>query len=184
MMLCPDQIVDERHSARELRSIFQKSRRSLRSRPWKRCKLSSLLSRVLEGCHLISMNSCATDDQYLLKCGRVRAKLMSLPQLECRHERPAPFYALLDLAFEYTRYRKIWPLLFQGLKGRVLDAGVGTGRNRGIGGVNIRFPSRRSPWAVPTGRGYPTYQAHQSIESDRRAGVWAPMKCHAHDFRG
>jgi ubiquinone/menaquinone biosynthesis C-methylase UbiE len=46
-----------------------------------------------------------------------------------RYERIAPFYDLLDLPFEYTRYRKIRPLLFQGLKGRFLDAGVGTGRN-------------------------------------------------------
>ena len=46
-----------------------------------------------------------------------------------RYERIAPLYDLLDLPFEYSRYRKIRPLLFQGLKGRVLDAGVGTGRN-------------------------------------------------------
>jgi len=46
-----------------------------------------------------------------------------------RYERIALFYDLLDLPFEYSRYRKIRPLLFQGLTGRVLDAGVGTGRN-------------------------------------------------------
>jgi len=46
-----------------------------------------------------------------------------------RYERIAPLYDLLELPFEYSRYRKIRPLLFQGLKGRVLDAGVGTGRN-------------------------------------------------------
>src|SRR4029077_2857147 len=46
-----------------------------------------------------------------------------------RYERIAPLYDLLDLPFEYSRYRKIRPLLFQGLKGRVLDAGIGTGRN-------------------------------------------------------
>ena len=46
-----------------------------------------------------------------------------------RYERIALFYDLLDLPFEYSRYRKIRPLLFQGLAGRVLDAGVGTGRN-------------------------------------------------------
>ena len=50
------------------------------------------------------------------------------PNLE-RYERIAPFYDLLDLPFEYARYRRIRPLLFQGLKGRLLDAGVGTGRN-------------------------------------------------------
>src|SRR4029079_13445753 len=46
-----------------------------------------------------------------------------------RYERIAPLYDLLDLPFEYSRYRKIRPLLFKGLKGRVLDAGIGTGRN-------------------------------------------------------
>jgi ubiquinone/menaquinone biosynthesis C-methylase UbiE len=46
-----------------------------------------------------------------------------------RYERIAPLYDLLDVPFEYSRYRKIRPLLFHGLKGRVLDAGVGTGRN-------------------------------------------------------
>ena len=46
-----------------------------------------------------------------------------------RYERIAPLYDLLDLPFEYSRYRKLRPLLFQGLKGRVLDAGIGTGRN-------------------------------------------------------
>jgi ubiquinone/menaquinone biosynthesis C-methylase UbiE len=46
-----------------------------------------------------------------------------------RYQRIAPFYDLLDLPFEYGRYRRIRPLLFDGLKGRLLDAGVGTGRN-------------------------------------------------------
>jgi demethylmenaquinone methyltransferase/2-methoxy-6-polyprenyl-1,4-benzoquinol methylase len=41
----------------------------------------------------------------------------------------APFYDLLDLPFEYGRYRRIRALLFEGLSGRLLDAGVGTGRN-------------------------------------------------------
>ena len=46
-----------------------------------------------------------------------------------RYQRIAPFYDLIDLPFEYRRYRKIRPLLFHGLAGRILDAGVGTGRN-------------------------------------------------------
>ncbi len=46
-----------------------------------------------------------------------------------RYQRIAPFYDLLDLPFEYGRYRRIRPLLFQGLSGKLLDAGVGTGRN-------------------------------------------------------
>jgi ubiquinone/menaquinone biosynthesis C-methylase UbiE len=45
------------------------------------------------------------------------------------YERIAPFYDLLELPFEYGVYRSIRPLLFQGLSGRILDAGVGTGRN-------------------------------------------------------
>ena len=46
-----------------------------------------------------------------------------------RYERIAPFYDLLDLPFETRRYRALRPLLFDGLSGRLLDAGVGTGRN-------------------------------------------------------
>ena len=45
------------------------------------------------------------------------------------YERIARFYDLLDLPFEHGRYRRIRPQLFAGLSGRVLDAGVGTGRN-------------------------------------------------------
>jgi ubiquinone/menaquinone biosynthesis C-methylase UbiE len=44
-----------------------------------------------------------------------------------RYQRIAPVYDLLELPFEYGRYRQIRRLLFQGLSGRVLDAGVGTG---------------------------------------------------------
>lgn len=46
-----------------------------------------------------------------------------------RYERIAPLYDLLDLPFEIRRYRPLRPLLFAGLSGRLLDAGVGTGRN-------------------------------------------------------
>jgi hypothetical protein len=46
-----------------------------------------------------------------------------------RYQRIARVYDLLDLPFEYGRYRKIRPLLFRGLSGRILEAGVGTGRN-------------------------------------------------------
>lgn len=45
------------------------------------------------------------------------------------YERIAPFYDLVDLPFEYGRYRSLRPLLFSGLNGRLLEAGVGTGRN-------------------------------------------------------
>jgi ubiquinone/menaquinone biosynthesis C-methylase UbiE len=53
---------------------------------------------------------------------------MTLSNLE-RYERIAWVYDLLDLPFEYGRYRKVRPLLFRGLSGRMLEAGVGTGRN-------------------------------------------------------
>jgi ubiquinone/menaquinone biosynthesis C-methylase UbiE len=46
-----------------------------------------------------------------------------------RYQRIAPLYDLLDLPFEYGRYQRIRPLLFDGLSGRILDVGVGTGRN-------------------------------------------------------
>ncbi len=45
------------------------------------------------------------------------------------YHRIAAFYDLLDLPFEYGRYRRIRPRLFEGLSGTILDAGVGTGRN-------------------------------------------------------
>jgi hypothetical protein len=41
-----------------------------------------------------------------------------------RYERIAPFYDLFDLAFERHRYHALRPLLFQDLKGRLLDATV------------------------------------------------------------
>ena len=46
-----------------------------------------------------------------------------------RYERIAPYYDLIDLPFEWRRYRALRPLLFRGLSGRLLEAGVGTGRN-------------------------------------------------------
>jgi ubiquinone/menaquinone biosynthesis C-methylase UbiE len=45
-----------------------------------------------------------------------------------RYQRIAPFYDAMDLA-ELTFKRALRPRVFQGLKGRILDAGVGTGRN-------------------------------------------------------
>src|ERR1700740_1148823 len=46
-----------------------------------------------------------------------------------RYERIAPFYDLLDLPFERRRYHALRPILFQNLKGRLLDAGIGAGQN-------------------------------------------------------
>ena len=46
-----------------------------------------------------------------------------------RYHRIARFYDFLERPFESRRYRSLRPLLFRGLSGRILDAGVGTGRN-------------------------------------------------------
>src|SRR2546423_11432244 len=46
-----------------------------------------------------------------------------------RYRRIARFYDLLDRPLERKRYRPLRPLMFQGLSGYSLDAGVGTGRN-------------------------------------------------------
>ena len=45
------------------------------------------------------------------------------------YQRIARWYDLFDAPFERKRYQPIRPLLFAGLSGRILDAGVGTGRN-------------------------------------------------------
>ena len=45
------------------------------------------------------------------------------------YQRIARFYDILDLAFEFQRYQPLRREIWRGLKGRVLDAGVGTGRN-------------------------------------------------------
>ena len=45
------------------------------------------------------------------------------------YQRIARWYDLLDAPFERKRYQPLRPLLFEGLKGRILEAGVGTGRN-------------------------------------------------------
>ncbi len=46
-----------------------------------------------------------------------------------RYQCVAPFYDLLDLPFEYGRYRALRPRMFEGLSSTILDAGIGTGRN-------------------------------------------------------
>jgi ubiquinone/menaquinone biosynthesis C-methylase UbiE len=46
-----------------------------------------------------------------------------------KYQRIARLYDLLDLPFERGRYRPLRPHLFEGIGGRILDAGVGTGRN-------------------------------------------------------
>jgi len=61
--------------------------------------------------------------------GAIFAERPTVPTNFDRYQRIAPLYDLLDLPFEYGRYRRIRPLLFEGISGRLLDAGVGTGRN-------------------------------------------------------
>lgn len=46
-----------------------------------------------------------------------------------KYQRIAAFYDLLDQPFEHGRYRAIRPRLFDDMRGDILDAGVGTGRN-------------------------------------------------------
>ena len=52
-----------------------------------------------------------------------------MSSLLARYQRIAPYYDFLDAPFERKRYSALRPLIFAGLGGRLLDAGVGTGRN-------------------------------------------------------
>src|SRR5262249_21555983 len=45
------------------------------------------------------------------------------------YDRIAPLYDLLDAPYEYTWRGRLRGRMFAGLSGRLLDAGVGTGRN-------------------------------------------------------
>src|SRR5206468_1348831 len=45
------------------------------------------------------------------------------------YDRIAPLYDLLDAPYEYTWRGRLRGRMFEGLSGRILDAGVGTGRN-------------------------------------------------------
>jgi len=49
-----------------------------------------------------------------------------------RYQRIAPLYDLVDLPFEWLRYRRLRKLLCGDVTGRVFEAGVGTGRNLGF----------------------------------------------------
>lgn len=52
-----------------------------------------------------------------------------MENLRRQYNATSAVYDLLDFPFEMTRYRKWRPLLFQLAKGRILEVGVGTGRN-------------------------------------------------------
>jgi hypothetical protein len=58
-----------------------------------------------------------------------------------RYQRIAPVYDLLDLPFETRRYRPLRPLLFDGMAGHLLDAGIGTGRNGEFYPTSRSFPA-------------------------------------------
>jgi ubiquinone/menaquinone biosynthesis C-methylase UbiE len=81
-----------------------------------------------------------------------------------RYERIAPLYDLLNLPFEHGRYRPIRPLLFEELTGRILDAGVGTGRN---------FPFYPAGAAVT---GIDLSPAMLALAERRRAAASAPVE--------
>jgi ubiquinone/menaquinone biosynthesis C-methylase UbiE len=49
-----------------------------------------------------------------------------------KYDRIARIYDLLDLPFEFRRYQPVRKIMFEGVRGRVLDAGVGTGRNMSL----------------------------------------------------
>lgn len=52
-----------------------------------------------------------------------------MPVVRKTYQRIARLYDLLDLPFERRRYQPLRPIMFKGLSGTILDAGVGTGRN-------------------------------------------------------
>ncbi len=70
-----------------------------------------------------------------------------MPANARQYQRIAPFYDLLELPFEYGHYRRLRKLVFNGLSGRLLDAGIGTGRNaefypqgaRVVGSTSVRL---------------------------------------------
>ncbi|MEE1554504.1 MAG: class I SAM-dependent methyltransferase, partial [Alphaproteobacteria bacterium] len=58
-------------------------------------------------------------------CGRLTVAMAK----SAKYRSIARLYDILDLPFEYARYRPLRPKIWIGLTGRILDAGVGTGRN-------------------------------------------------------
>lgn len=60
----------------------------------------------------------------------IRAKIRAgLHAPDTKYDRIAPFYDLLDAPHEFGWRRRLRRQVFQGLSGRILDAGVGTGAN-------------------------------------------------------
>ena len=75
------------------------------------------------------------------------------------YERIAPLYNLLDAPHEYTWRRRLRGALFEGLSGRILDAGVGTGRNVSF------YPDHCEVIAIDRS---PGMLKHARAEADRR----------------
>src|SRR5205823_5950967 len=74
-------------------------------------------------------SNCLSDRMEWVHTPQVAYTSHSMTTNLARYQRIAPFYDWLDLPFERRRYRSLRPLLFQNLDGRLLDAGIGTGRN-------------------------------------------------------
>ena len=77
-----------------------------------------------------------------------------------KYQRIARFYDLLDLPFEARRYKRLRGHLFEGVRGRILDAGVGTGRNIPY------YP----PGATVTGIDLSTAMLSRAVERRERLG--------------
>jgi SAM-dependent methyltransferase len=91
------------------------------------------------------------------------------------YERIAPFYDLLELPFEYGVYRSIRPLLFQGLSGRILDAGVGTGRNTPFypaGSEVVGVDSSSAMRSHISGFNLALKPGHKIVQAWRATGWW------------
>ncbi len=88
------------------------------------------------------------------------------------YARIARLYDLLELPFEYLRYRPLRRRLFEGVRGAVLDAGVGTGRNMEFyppGSEVVAIDSSPEMLARARGRGRRLGRAVELREADVRA---------------
>lgn len=52
-----------------------------------------------------------------------------IKRLQEKYNLTSKVYDILDFYFEYSRYRRLRKILWKFAKGKILDAGVGTGRN-------------------------------------------------------
>jgi ubiquinone/menaquinone biosynthesis C-methylase UbiE len=59
----------------------------------------------------------------------LEVNMSDVESLSKKYDRVSRFYDLLDLPFEVLRYDGIRREIWKGLSGKILDAGVGTGRN-------------------------------------------------------